>query len=195
MTSSLFTSSLFSDPNSAPLNCVYFHCAREQALSLNHLFILFYKDDTVVRVRPLQSKGCGFESRSLPMLLVEVSSPHIDPSLPCPTWYWAALNRCVWQYSVKSVLVAPEGALIPNKLYIVLLIYYRSLKLTSNFAFKAISLVWFLRIAQFPTVKNDVGIVSEAFWKVIKNTLILSYARTCGIRSKNNDVVMTVPRP
>ena len=38
---SLFTSSLFSNPIYAPLNCDYFHCARRQALSLNHLFILF----------------------------------------------------------------------------------------------------------------------------------------------------------
>ena len=34
----------------------------------------------VVRVRALQSQVCGFKSWSLPMLLVEVSSPHIVPT-------------------------------------------------------------------------------------------------------------------
>ena len=36
------------------------------------------------RVCALQPQGSGFESLSLPMLLVEVGSPHKDPSLPCP---------------------------------------------------------------------------------------------------------------
>ena len=58
------------------------------ALKDYHMLIgefLLKQDGVVVRVRALRPNGLRFESRSLPMLLMEVSSPYIDPSLPTPT--------------------------------------------------------------------------------------------------------------
>ena len=56
----------------------------------------------VVRVCAWWPEGHRFKSWSLPMQLMEVSSPYIDPSLPTLTWYEGALNRCI-MYSVKRV--------------------------------------------------------------------------------------------
>ena len=58
------------------------------------------------------------------MLLVKVSSP---PSLPCPNLYGAALNRCVSYSKVMSVILAPSAELIPNEVYIIIVVI---LKLT-----------------------------------------------------------------
>ena len=55
----------------------------------------------VVRVCALRSEGHRFKSLSLPTLLVEVSSPHIDPCC-------------------KECLIGPFGAFIPTKVYIII---------------------------------------------------------------------------
>ena len=48
------------------------------------------------------------QSQSLPMLLlVEVSCPHIDPSLPCPNLYGVALNRCGYAICCNECLIGP----------------------------------------------------------------------------------------
>ena len=67
----------------------------------------------MVRICALRLEGHNFES-FLPILLVEVSSPHIDPKL------------CAEQMSLiiscKECLIGPFGASMLNKVYIIIIL-------------------------------------------------------------------------
>ena len=60
-------------------------CIVYQKASHNLFHVAGNQDGVVARVRALRPNDLGFKSRALPMLLMEVSSPYIDPSLPTPT--------------------------------------------------------------------------------------------------------------